>query len=170
MIQINNLYSLENIKYIYYINENLEIINIVTNKVKKWTLGKRGYYYVSLIDIYNKTKKVSVHKIIALAFVKNAPYKVINHKDGNKLNNEIHNLEFSTIKDNTLHAFKLGLIPIKESLFLIVFENNENYVGTIKEISCKYKIPKGTLYDIFYKKKGSKKYNIYKLIISESKY
>ena len=50
MIKINTLYSLENISDIYYITDNLDIININTNHIKAQTLGKRGYYYVTLSD------------------------------------------------------------------------------------------------------------------------
>lgn len=59
MVQINTLYSLEQIADFYYINNNLQVININTGKIKKQTLGKRGYYYVTLSSIDKQQKKSS---------------------------------------------------------------------------------------------------------------
>jgi hypothetical protein len=51
-----------------------------------------------------------LHRIIAECFIPNPHnYKCINHKDGNKLNNNVNNLEWCSYSQNTLHAFKIGL-------------------------------------------------------------
>lgn len=128
------------------------------------TVGKRGYYYVTLNEKYtNRQKKISVHKIVALAFIKNTPFSVINHIDGNKLNNNINNLEFCTQKENTIHAWKHELVKRKERIFKVFFKKY-SLVGTIKELVDKTKIPKSTLYYLFYSKSSSKKYEIEKII------
>lgn len=164
MIKINELYSLQNISDCYYIDDNLNIINANTNHIKTQTLGQRGYLYVTLNDKNNKQVKVYVHKIVALAYIRNSEYEVINHRDGNKLNNSIENLEFCTHQYNTIHAFENNLIPIQARTFKIVFFVKpffETYlIGTIKDLSNKTRIPVQTLYWIYYNKTYSIKYNI----------
>lgn len=158
-VQINTLYSLDQIADFYYINNDLQIININTGKIKKQTLGKRGYYYVTLSSIDKQQKKVPVHKIVALAFIENLPYEVINHKDGNKLNNEIINLEFVSQQQNCLHAWNNGLSKRHEKIFEIMYQD-KIYDGTMKDLSKILNIPRATLYDLFYKNKNSKIYPI----------
>lgn len=52
------------------------------------------------------------HRIIADAFIPKIPGKeYINHKDGNKLNNSVDNLEWVTRSENALHAYRTGLAP-----------------------------------------------------------
>ena len=54
-----------------------------------------------------------IHRAIALAFIPNPENKpCINHKDGNKLNNSIDNLEWCTHQENMIHAGKTGLLYI----------------------------------------------------------
>ena len=173
MIQINQLYSLENISDCYYINEQFQIININTGKIKSLSLGKRGYLYVSLNEkITNRQVKVYLHKIIALAFINNGPYEAINHIDGNKLNCHPSNLEFCTKAYNTRHAFEHGLVPIVSRIFKVEQFVRPFFVryyqGTMKELSVMMSIPLATLYDIFYKENQFKNtYDIMKIEVIE---
>lgn len=177
MIKINELYSLENISDCYYVNYIHQIININTGYVKRQTIGPRGYYYVSLNEKEtNRQVKVYVHKIIALAFIHNGPYEVINHIDGNKLNNAVSNLEFCSYQHNTQHAFINGLIPVYSKQYKITVSRYGAflyfYYGTLRELSFILGIPKGTLYDIFYKKNFgilSNTYNIMNIEVIEER-
>ncbi len=52
-----------------------------------------------------------VHRIVAKAFLPNPKgKKTVNHKDGNKLNNHVDNLEWASYSENMQHAIKTGLI------------------------------------------------------------
>lgn len=152
MIQVCSLYSLEIVKPIYYVTSDLKVVNVVTNTVKKMSINKGGYPYVSLETIQDRNLKVPVHKIFALAFIYNGPYKLIEHIDDNKMNYSLENLRFSDSRANTLSAFKNGKINRVESIFCISFDDYD-VVGSMYELSQQLKISRGTLYDIYYNKR-----------------
>lgn len=70
--------------------------------------NKKGYYQVALLK-NGKPKWISVHRLVAEAFIEKPPYLQINHKDGNKLNNRADNLEWCTGRENINHSIKIGL-------------------------------------------------------------
>jgi len=75
--------------------------------IKKSTINKLrfGYVYIGLL---NKTK--SLHRLVWETFNGKIPIELeINHIDGNKLNNNLSNLELVTSSENKLHAFNTGL-------------------------------------------------------------
>ena len=75
--------------------------------VKKPYIAHNGYYNVGLDS---KGKHLTIHRCVATAFIDNPNgLKVVNHKDGNKLNNNVDNLEWTTSSENNKHAFKIGL-------------------------------------------------------------
>lgn len=86
---------------------------------KKYKEGKelcpdirRGYYVISLVVNGKKISK-SVHRLVAETFIPNPlGLPQVNHIDGNKLNNNIHNLEWCTRSENMLHAHKHGLVDL----------------------------------------------------------
>lgn len=66
---------------------------------------ERGYERIVLTDRSGKQKHVSIHRLVALAFVPNPNnYAIINHKDENKLNNNADNLEWCTIQYNSTYG------------------------------------------------------------------
>lgn len=72
-------------------------------KILKTRSDKDGYQLVNLS--VNKTQSTfKVHRIVAETFIKNALNKPeVNHKDKNKANNLIRNLEWVTAKENAFH-------------------------------------------------------------------
>jgi hypothetical protein len=81
--------------------------------IKKTHINGGGYYVV----IFQRSKKLRVHILVAKTFIDNPNnHPIINHIDGNKLNNHVSNLEWTTYSENTLHAHKTGLIDIQRKV------------------------------------------------------
>ena len=104
----------------YEISNHLEVRNKTTGQQRKFSNGKRGYLVISLFHD-GKMYLKPVHRLVAEAFIPNPEGKPqVNHIDGNKLNNNIDNLEWVTSKENLLHARRTGLhtsdgdIPVKQ--------------------------------------------------------
>lgn len=94
----------------YYIYDNGDVLNIETQKVLKGSIGQHGYKYYRLSQ-NNKKTMFYAHRLVAEYFLPNPNnLPVVNHKDGNKLNNEVSNLEWTTYSENAEHAHKNGLI------------------------------------------------------------
>ena len=115
--RIINIKCIEKWKYIYINNEKTKfkvsnfgrIKNSETNKIKKLQDNKKGYL---IVNIYFKGKQYSpkVHRLVAKAFIPNPKNKPeVNHKDGNKLNNKVSNLEWVTRKENIRHSWDNNL-------------------------------------------------------------
>lgn len=70
-----------------------------------------GYYRVALWYTKHSKKDIRVHSLVINAFIPDNPEnkRVVNHKDGNKLNNNLTNLERATDSENHLHAYRMGL-------------------------------------------------------------
>ncbi|MBA7533176.1 hypothetical protein ES705_25411 [subsurface metagenome] len=88
----------------YLIYENGRVYSLYKNRYLKLRLNGHGRYQVIL---YNNeghySKKVS--RLVAEAFIPNPKGKAeVNHKDLDKLNNDISNLEWVTHSENILHA------------------------------------------------------------------
>jgi hypothetical protein len=84
------------------------------NKILKPTLNNKGYevVYPSSPDNYGYKISCQVHRLVGEAFIPNPENKPqINHKDGNKRNNNDWNLEWVTNLENHEHKIEHGLIP-----------------------------------------------------------
>lgn len=78
-------------------------------KILKPALTKRGYLRAQLF-IEEKAKSFAVHRLVARLFIPNPEGKSeINHRDGNKFNNHVSNLEWCTRFENMRHAVGTGL-------------------------------------------------------------
>lgn len=101
-------------KGLYSIDVLGEVINLKTNYIKKNTINKVGYYICNLYKD-NIQKTFLIHRLIALHFIDNPNnYPCVNHKDGNKLNNNLDNLEWCSYSHNNKHAFDTGLKSVNE--------------------------------------------------------
>lgn len=101
------------------LNENYEISNlgniknIKRNKLLKPTIVKSNGYKSVKLRINNKSKRICVHRLVLLTFKPNEYFEnaVVNHKDCNKLNNTLENLEWCSQKENNIHAHKMNRYP-----------------------------------------------------------
>jgi hypothetical protein len=99
----------------YNISNFGNIKNIITNKTLKQCI-KSGYYNISLINKNNIKKSKTVHRLVALEFIDNHEKKPeVNHKDKNKLNNHIDNLEWMTKIENNIHRCKDAIITTNKN-------------------------------------------------------
>jgi len=73
-----------------------------------------GWYLGCILCVNGKRHSVRIHRLVAETFIPNPESKPeINHKDGNKQNNHINNLEWTFRKENWDHAMKTGLANFK---------------------------------------------------------
>lgn len=85
-----------------------------TNKYISTWVDTVGYRQCYLKDESGKKHSKRIHRLVAIAFIpnpKNLPQ--VNHKDGNKLNNNLENLEWTDNKSNTQHGYDNGLYKFK---------------------------------------------------------
>ena len=69
----------------------------------------RGYLQVEPCK-HGVGRKKYIHLMVSAAFIGPRPEgKQVNHIDGNKLNNDVNNLEYVTASENILHSYRLGL-------------------------------------------------------------
>lgn len=84
---------------------------IVDECIIEQQVSNVGYKRVALRKIGSKQSKYhSIHKLVALAFLGESELPQVNHKDGNKLNNMVDNLEYCTMSENMIHAWDNNLI------------------------------------------------------------
>ena len=83
--------------------------NYKTGKEIKTGISTRGYEKIKLFKD-GKRYYFNVHRLVADNFLLNKDGKrEVNHKDGNKLNNSVNNLEWVSASENQKHAYQFGL-------------------------------------------------------------
>jgi hypothetical protein len=87
----------------YLINEVGDVYTLKHKKILKTELSNAGYLRVGLC-LNNKQKKYSVHRLVAEIYLdKTDGCDIVNHKDQNKLNNHVDNLEWCNYNENNTH-------------------------------------------------------------------
>lgn len=120
----------------YYATEEGEIWSKRKNKNIAKKLNNRGYYLVNL-SISGKVKTYQLHRLIATAFIENPEsLPVVNHKDGNKLNNRVENLEWCTHSQNVNHALKTGLAHPAKGVHTKFGRLSRKEVKEIRDLLC----------------------------------
>lgn len=98
-----------------------------TGRILKQQLNEKKYCVISLIDDSKEKRTCRVHRLVAYVFIKN-PHNLpqINHKDGNKMNNNVDNLEWCDNSYNQKEAYRIGL---KQTKAVIQLDLNDNYIN-----------------------------------------
>lgn len=143
----------------YEVSKDGYIYSVKYNKERKLkpNIGKDGYIRVKL---YNKNvnKTYLLHRLIAQMFIPNPQNKKeVNHIDGDKLNNNVLNLEWCTPSENVVHSYKMGLqskkglygeknpiSKLKSDDVINIFRSEENHYL----LGEKYNVSFATIYDI----------------------
>lgn len=96
----------------YEASETGEIRHSLNKNTRKARKNRYGYLQLNFPknDGTGKSETALVHRLIALTFIPN-PLSLpdVNHKDGNKQNNCVSNLEWVTRQENVKHAYSMGL-------------------------------------------------------------
>ena len=158
---------------IYYVSEFGDVLSYKNGKIKhlkvfetkpkknkkKRNKKKQGYLYVKLW-INGKTKAAFLHRLVAQAYIPNPDNKPeVNHKNANKHDNYVNNLEWDTSKENKKHAKNNNLIDyVKgEDARRSKYKNSEIEYAckllsenkyTVSKISEMCKVDVNTLYNI----------------------
>lgn len=108
----------------YSVSNLGNVINNKTNRNMKLN-NKGGYYNISLKN-NNCRKSLKVHRLVALAFIENPENKkTVNHKNKNKLDNTVKNLEWATMEDQSKH----------KSIELIYKSNKNKLINRLDKIT-----------------------------------
>lgn len=89
---------------------------IYTNKFVICHIGTDGYYYYGLAVKPKGVRRIALHRLIMMTFrpVPNMENLVVNHINGIKTDNRLDNLEWCTYQENSLHAYRIGLMKSGE--------------------------------------------------------
>jgi len=113
LYQISNFGNIKSVERIAFRNKT-------TFKKKEKLLSpflNRNGYLAIVLWKDGKYKMTYIHRLVTLTFIQNVnKLEQVNHKDGNKLNNRVDNLEWCSRSDNIKHAVKCGLIT-KEKIY-----------------------------------------------------
>lgn len=116
----------------YYISTNGEIYSIPAKRILKTCISNTGYELVCLRSPNGKRKQYTVHRLVALTFLPNPEnLPIINHKDENKLNNKVENLEWCTYSYNSTYGEHLNKknrtlhSPSRKECWIINLESKE---------------------------------------------
>lgn len=134
----------KNIKDIYPDAIDMKISNYgrVLNKLGDFVLGTLDGFGYKIIFLGIENKRHKVHRLVAELFIQNPENKkVVNHKDGNKLNNHVNNLEWNTHSENNQHAMDTNLNKCANQVKMIdINTKNETVYSSQKEASNKLNI------------------------------
>lgn len=118
----------------YSVTSDGRVYSHITDKFLKHSFDKNGYPQLPLREggIYITRK---IHRLVAEAFLANPECKItVNHIDGDKTNNDVSNLEWATHSENTVHAYRTGLLDnCKRAVRSTDKDGVETSYGSMKE-------------------------------------
>lgn len=127
------IYVVSNTGKVYSINRVDRLGRVKEGKELKQRVSKFGYLYVPLVKD-GKRKNKSIHRLVATTFLVGNENDVVNHLDGNKKNNNVNNLEFTTQKENIKHSWKNHLSKPYNAKKVIQYDKNGNLINKFNSI------------------------------------
>ena len=96
----------------YLASKDGRVFSLRGNKYLKPMLSRKGYEWVRFYRDDGSKRSITVHRLVSLTYIENPEGKPqVNHKNGNKRDNSVDNLEWCTNLENMAHAKDAGLIP-----------------------------------------------------------
>lgn len=111
--QVSSLGNIKSLaRYVEYFHSSGKLCRrYVPEKVLKFTLGTSGYPTTHIYTEDGIRSTVMIHRLVAMYHLDSVEGKdFVNHKDGDKENNNVCNLEWVTKSENTLHALDNNLL------------------------------------------------------------
>ena len=120
------------------VNHNCGGIAIKKGKLLKPFLNRRGYYEI-VTSIDNIKTHFTIHRLVATCFIPNPNnYEYVNHKDENKLNNNVENLEWCDHIYNCNYGTAIERSRIHRTNIIVRIVNNNKTIFKSSEIAAKW--------------------------------
>ena len=170
--------EIEGTKGKYLISNLGNVYSVTRGKQLRPKVDKYGYKCVCLF-INPKRMNITIHRLVAQAFIPNPDnFVVVNHKDLNKLNNEVNNLEWCTVKDNVNHWYKndkTAATKLKEyqkhsceaNSHIIKVYKDDKFIGQFnskQECAKALNISEKTIYNSIRNRYGNRKGYVFELM------
>lgn len=155
-MEANKWVAIKGFEGFYEININGEVRSLernvlhnnrfrkIVSKQIETRIDRAGYLTVRLSKD-GKSYTKSIHRLIANAFISNPnALPIVNHIDGNKLNNSIDNLEWVIHSENIKHAYNNGLIAKYKGCIKVIDTCTNFIYNSVKEAAQSLGIPYST--------------------------